>query len=189
MDIYFTVPKEAGIITVEVENQKKPSAGEPKEPEKPEGPKKVKEQGKTGKVYTDYWSLMEAHGKTSYQTFTNLKLPKMGDESRGGRKTVWLAGLGCLLAAWAVRKKRPKGRFGTLTCLCLIGSLAFTLAAADPVLAETVEVQPEGRLVVTGEVCREESQLPEVLPEVYRYGDAEYIRQSYQVVTAMTEEI
>jgi uncharacterized surface anchored protein len=187
-DIYFTVPKEAGIITVEVENQKKPSAGEPKEPEKPEGPKKVKEQGKTGKVYTDYWSLMEAHGKTSYQTFTNLKLPKMGDESRGGRKTVWLAGLGCLLAAWAVRKKRPKGRFGTLTCLCLIGSLAFTLAAADPVLAETVEVQPEGRLVVTGEVCREESQLPEVLPEVYRYGDAEYIRQSYQVVTAMTEE-
>jgi len=191
-DIRFTVPKDARTITIEAANQKKPSnpdvpsytpkTGTVKEPEK------IKEPEKTGKVYTDYWTAMEAHGKSSYQTFTNLKLPKMGDKNQGSRIRGWMAYAGalCLLTAWAVRKGKLKGKGKLWAVLCLC--MALGMAAAIPVYAETVEVEPEGRLVVTGDVYQEESQLPEVLPEIYYYGDMEYIRQSYQVVTAMTEE-
>ncbi len=186
-DIYFTVPRKAGTITVEVENEKKPSSpGVPPDRKRPtdeKEPEKIKEPEKTGKVYTDYWSLMEAHGKTSYQTFTNLRLPKMGDEGEEGEKRVWLAlaGMACLMVAWIAGKRKMKS-------FCLI--LIFIFAISKPVsaFAETVDVQPEGRLVVTGDVYLEESHLPEVLPEVYVYGDVEYVRQSCQVVEAMTEE-
>ena len=180
-DIYFTVPKKAETITVEVENEKKPSR--PGVPPDRKTPIDEKEPEKTGKVYTDYWSLMEAHGKTSYQTFTNLRLPKMGDEGAEGEKRVWLAltGMACLVAAWIAGKRKTKS-------FCFILIFVFAVSKPVPAFAETVDVQPEGRLVVTGDVYLEESQLPEVLPEVYVYGEMEYLRRSCQVVEAMTEE-
>ena len=92
-----------------------------------------------------------------------------------------MAGMACLMVAWIAGKRKMKS-------FCLI--LIFIFAISKPVsaFAETVDVQPEGRLVVTGDVYLEESHLPEVLPEVYVYGDVEYVRQSCQVVEAMTEE-
>lgn len=183
-NIRFTVPKDAKTITIEVENQKRPS--HPDVPPDKEKTEIRKEPEKTGKVYTNYWTVMEAHGKRSYQTFTNLGIPKMGDKGEDAGLCRWLAYAGgmCLLVAWMVKKGKQNGKL--LAVLCL--SLAVGLTAANSTYAQTVEVKPEGQLVVTGDVCQKESQLPEVLPETYYYGDMEYIRQSYQMVTAMTEE-
>lgn len=183
-NIRFTVPKDAKTITIAVENQKRPS--HPNVPPDKEKKEVKKEPEKTGKVYTDYWTIMEAHGKRSYQSFTNLEIPKMGDRGQDTALYKWLAYMGgmCLLAAWLVKKGKRNGKLLAMLCV----SLTVGLMAAGSAYAQTVEVKPEGQLVVTGDVCQDESQLPEILPEAYYYGDMEYIRQSYQIVTAMTEE-
>lgn len=185
-DMRFTVPREAKSILVEMENERQPPAADT--PGKPEEPGNNLKPEKTGKVYTDYWSLMAAHGKSSYETFTNLKLPGLGDSGRKGAALLWLGGAGALCfgaAVWIAGggKSKLKGKFWILLCIC------FTLSMAAPAAAygETAEVKPQGRLVVTGDVYQRESQLPEVLPETYYYNDEEYVRQSYQIVTAMTE--
>ena len=106
----------------------------------------------------------------------------MGDEGEEGEKRVWLAlaGMACLMVAWIAGKRKMKS-------FCLI--LIFIFAISKPVsaFAETVDVQPEGRLVVTGDVYLEESHLPEVLPEVYVYGDVEYVSHVLRYYVANPE--
>ena len=43
-------------------------------------------------------------------------------------------------------------------------------------------------MTVTGDVYGNEDELPDVPPGIYEYGEDVYVRRSYQVVEAMTEE-
>ena len=178
-NIRFTVPKGAERIVVEVENGRKPYI--PQIPEKPKAPEK------TGKVYTNYQSVMTAHGGTMYQTFTNLGLPRTGNRGQSLLWTLCLAGAG-ICYMWATeRLKRRRGlkeKFFVILCVCAALNMVRPVSAH----AETVEVKPEGRLTVTGDVYGNEDELPDVPPGIYEYGEDVYVRRSYQVVEAMTEE-
>ncbi|MCI8517881.1 MAG: hypothetical protein HFG75_13615 [Hungatella sp.] len=183
-DLFLTIPKKAELLTITVENKRKPSG--------PGTSVKI-EKKKTGRVYADYDSAMRAHGRRTWQTFTNLSLPRLGDERDGSRDWpvrpfsepgAWLVGILSLLAVTTagVRKRRVK-KTAILLCLCLFFGLAMVMS----VYAETVEVKPEGEIVVTGDLCVGEDVLPPALPKQYRYGEAEYEQISCQLVTAMTE--
>ncbi len=216
-DMWITVPKEPQTITIKLKNQKKIPVSknttitkvkekkrEEKDAKETNETKEIKETEKIGKVHTDYWSAFSAHGGASYQAFTNLGLPKLGDNSQNQGILPWLigvfgviaskdsensgkymiGGILCLLAViGALLRKRKWGRL--LLVLCLGGIFGvFMVTSAH---AETIEVKPDGQIVVTGDIYKEVDQLPEVLPEIFYYGDLEYERQSYQIITAMTE--
>jgi len=134
-------------------------------------------------VYAGYWSELRAHGeRDTFQTFTNLELPKVGDSPR--ILWVWIMGIlsACLTAILAA-KKRKTGKFLMGLGLCMLMGISFPAAAK----AETVEADGEGRIIVTGEVCGEKNSEPKQLPETYYYKSTQYRRQSCQIVEAMTE--
>ncbi len=175
-ELQITVPKEPKTLTVKVENRRKTTTSKV-----PPGPDK--KEKKIGKVYAGYWSELRAHGeRDTFQTFTNLELPKVGDSPR--ILWVWIMGIlsACLTAILAA-KKRKTGKFLMGLGLCMLMGISFPAAAK----AETVEADGEGRIIVTGEVCGEKNSEPKQLPETYYYKSTQYRRQSYQIVEAMTE--
>ena len=62
-----------------------------------------------------------------------------------------------------------------------------TVFMAGQAWGDTVEVKPDGKLLVTGEFCPEESGSPPLLPEIYEYKTNEYRQQSCQIVEIAAE--
>ncbi len=173
-DISITVPREPRLVMVKAENKKRPSV--------PRVPEERKEK-KMGKVHGAYWTKMSAHSRAVYQTFTNLGLPRVGDG--GGQYRRLLAGiLGFIAAAVLMRRKKKTNRIAESLCLFFFAGIVMTGTA----YAQTVEVKPDGLLVVTGEVCAGNGAAPEELPDIYFYKDEEYRQKSSQLVSAATEK-
>lgn len=177
-EMRITVPREQETLTIKVGNRKRRKTITERIPSKPEDKEK-----KIGKVYAGYWTELTAHGKRdTFQTFTNLGLPKTGDNSKAS--WVWIIGIfGLFLSIFVGVRWRKSRKLLMGLGLCIV----IGLASPDSAKAETVEVRGEGQIVVTGEVCPENNAAPEQLPEIYYYKDAEYIQQSCQIVEAMTE--
>lgn len=184
--IRIRVPENGEMLSVRVENHRRRRVPKDRSPDltpTPASPPDTPAVKKIGRVYAGYWSDLTAHGRRdTYQTFTNLDLPRMGDDP--GVKWAYLVGiLGLCLAAAVAGKSKPRKKRFLFFCLCLV----FQLCMADTIRADTVEVKPEGRIVVTGEVCAGNEAVPPKLPERYHYKEVEYEQKSSQLVTAMTE--
>ena len=83
-----------------------------------------------------------------------------------------------------MRRKKKTNRIAESLCLFFFAGIVMTGTA----YAQTVEVKPDGLLVVTGEVCAGNGAAPEELPDIYFYKDEEYRQKSSQLVSAATEK-
>ncbi len=188
-DLEFTVSRDGKTDVVvmrdrALETEVPPGTRKRKTPPRTQIPEQTVKK-KTGKVYGEYQKELPDQRVPVSRAFTNLGLPETGHKGVHLGLVICMAA-GLSAAIWALLRrfgKRKKGKRAAFLCLCLV----MTVFMAGTAWADRVEVKPDGKILVTGEICLTEDGSPDPLAEIYEYKTIEYRQQSCQIVEVMTE--